>query len=71
MLPQPKHDPLHHLGPRTKKTTLDEALHALVGNIRMVPRLHGKQGGEGMIVSPKAKERGRETLALAVEKWRR
>jgi hypothetical protein len=31
------HEPLHHLGSHTKKTTLDEALHAHVGNIGMVP----------------------------------
>jgi hypothetical protein len=39
-----RHEPLHHLGSRTEKTVLGEALHARVGNIGMVPRLHGKQG---------------------------
>ena len=40
----PGHKSLRRIGPPTKKTTLDEALHAHVGHIRVVPRLHGKQG---------------------------
>ena len=35
------HKPLRRIGPPTVKTTLDEALHARMGNIRAVPRIHG------------------------------
>ena len=31
------HKPLHRIGPPTKKTMLDEALHACMGNIEAVP----------------------------------
>ena len=36
-----RHKPLHRIGPPTKKTMLDEALHACMGNIRAIPRIHG------------------------------
>ena len=32
-----RHKPLHRIGPPTEKTTLDEALHVRMGNIRAVP----------------------------------
>ena len=48
------HKPLHRIGPLAEKTTLDEALHARMGNIEVVPRIHGgwrwlrkSQGGGG------------------------
>ena len=31
---------LHRIGPPTKKTTLDEALHACMGNFRAVPQIN-------------------------------
>jgi hypothetical protein len=31
------HEPLHCRGPRVKKTALDEALHAHVGNVTTTP----------------------------------
>ena len=30
------HEPLHHIGPPAKKTTLDEALHVHVGDIGVI-----------------------------------
>ena len=38
------HEPLHRLSSPTEKTTLDEAIHARVGDVGAIPRLHGKQG---------------------------
>ena len=38
------HEPLHRVGPPTEKTALDEALHACVGDVGAIPRLHGRQG---------------------------
>ena len=35
------HKPLRHIGPPIEKTTLDEALHVRMGNIRAVPQIHG------------------------------
>ena len=35
------HKPLRHIGPPAEKTTLDKALHACMGNIGVVPRIHG------------------------------
>ena len=35
------HKPLCHIGPPVEKTTLDEALHVRMGNIGVVPRIHG------------------------------
>ena len=35
---------LHRVGPPAKKTVLDEALYARVGDVRVIPRLHGRQG---------------------------
>ena len=35
--------PLHRISPPVKKTVLDKALHACVGDVGAVPRLHGKQ----------------------------
>ena len=32
-----RHEPLHRIGPPTEKTALYEALHACVGDIRVVP----------------------------------
>ena len=32
-----EHEPLHRLGSPTKKTTLDEALHARVGDVGVIP----------------------------------
>ena len=31
------HEPLHRIGPPVEKTTLDESLHACMGNIEAVP----------------------------------
>ena len=39
-----RHEPLHRLDSPTKKITLDEALHVRVGDVRAIPRLHGRQG---------------------------
>ena len=36
-----EHEPLHRIGPPTEKTMLDESLHAHMGNIGVVPRIHG------------------------------
>ena len=36
------HKPLHHIGPPKEKTMLDEALHACIGNIGVMPRIHGE-----------------------------
>jgi hypothetical protein len=38
------HEPLRRLGSHTEKTTLDEALHMRMGDIKAIARLHGKQG---------------------------
>ena len=35
------HKPLYRIGPPMKKTTLDEAFHACMGNIGAVPLIHG------------------------------
>ena len=32
-----EHEPLHHLGSPTEKTTLDEAIHVRVGDIGAIP----------------------------------
>ena len=62
-----RNQPLHRVSPLAKKTALDEALHACVGDVRAVPRLHGKA---------KTKERGlfgdgREAKATDLGCWRR
>ena len=36
-----EHEPLRRIGPPMEKTTLDEALHVLMGNIRAIPQIHG------------------------------
>ena len=48
------HKPLHHISPPAEKTTLDKALHARMGNIGVVPQIHGgwrrlrrSKGGSG------------------------
>ena len=38
------HEPLPHVGPPTEKTVLHLALYASVGDVRAIPRLHGRQG---------------------------
>ena len=53
-----KNQPLHRVDPPMKKTTLNEALHACVGDIRAVPCLYGKR-----------RQRSKDFLA-AVEKRR-
>ena len=35
------HKPLRRIGPPMEKTTRDDSLHACMGNIRAVPRIHG------------------------------
>ena len=37
-----EHKPLHRISPLVEKTTLDEALHACIGNFRAMPRIHGE-----------------------------
>ena len=37
------HEPLRHVGSPTEEATLDEALHARMGDVGAIPRLHGKQ----------------------------
>ena len=32
-----RHEPLYHVGPPMEKTTLDEALHARVGDVGAIP----------------------------------
>jgi hypothetical protein len=50
-----RHEPLYHLGSRTKKTTLDEAFHA---RVVMLERYHDSMGskGEGTRTSPMVEE---------------
>ena len=37
------YEALHRVGPPMEKATLDKALHACVGDVRAIPRLHGRQ----------------------------
>ena len=58
------HKPLCRIGPPVEKTTLDEALHARMGNIRAVPRIHG-----GWRRLRRSKDGGREAEAIDLGLW--
>ena len=59
------HEPLHRISPPAEKTTLDEALHACMGNIGAVPQIHG--GGRRL---PMSKRGGGEAEATDLGLWR-
>ena len=38
-----RHESLHHVGHPAEKAALDKALHACMGDVGAIPRLHGRQ----------------------------
>ena len=61
------HEPLHCLGSPTEETALDEALHARVGDVGAIPRLHGKQGGRNENFAGGGRARARDPSACSGE----
>ena len=60
------HKPLRRIGPPIEKTTLDEALHARMGNIEAVPRIHG---GWRWLRTSKDGGRVAEATDLGLRRW--
>jgi len=57
------HQSLHRASPPVEKTTLDESLHAHIGDIGAVARLHGKQGWRNKNFAGGEKARTRDPSA--------
>ena len=78
------HEPLRHVGHPMEKVVLDKSLHAYVGDVGAIPRLHGRQvwGNKSFTDGGRARteeqgfhwqrrSEGKRFKALAVEKRRR